>query len=211
MFNYIKFSTICFLTLIVVKSNAQSSTNTNTYTSYNQYFGNYDILIFVKKTNNFQLDIYAHSADKLFKTGGITINKKQHQTFLNAISEAKIKYEEWVKVAKGNNVKQFYKSMTIENKVSGHFNYGSNNYYDNQVNLSFSFNISGNNYDETILYSLTISTGRLQSDSNQFIEVDGFEITFSSTSQIDEFMNAISKEKITEFLSSPKKDDIFKD
>ena len=56
-----------------------------------------------------------------------------------------------------------------------------------------------------------LRTGELQSSSNQFMKVDGFALVFSSSKEIDDFVNAISPEKITEFLNKPKNDALFKD
>ena len=43
------------------------------------------------------------------------------------------------------------------------------------------------------------------------MKVDGFALVFSSSKEIDDFVNAISPEKITEFLNKPKNDALFKD
>jgi hypothetical protein len=77
------------------------------------------------------------------------------------------------------------------------------------VNLKFDFKILESKGETR--YLLLIRTGELQSSSNQFMKVDGFVLVFSSSKEIDDFIAAISTEKITEFLNKPKKDTLFKD
>ncbi len=206
MNNYFKIITICFFTLIAVKSNAQEK-----FTIYdNTYVGKtYEIQIASKEKEKFSLYIDAMSLDRTHDKVGMTIDQKQYQDFLNAIAEAKIKYEEWVKTAKENNIKELNKTMTIKSKAGGYFLYGSKWNFQFLVNLKFDFKIIENNSE--IKYLLLIKTGELQSSSNQFMKVDGLALIFSSAKEIDEFTNAISLDKITEFINKPKKDTLFKD
>jgi len=206
MNNYFKILTICFFALIAVKSNAQEK-----FTSYDNTYGGktYEIQIDAKEKEKFSLYIDAMSLDRTHEKGGITIDQKQHQDFLNAIAEAKSKYEEWVKIAKENNVKELDKTMTIKSKAGGYFLYGSKWNFQFLVNLKFDFKILESKGE--IKYLLLIRTGELQSSSNQFMKVDGIALVFSSTKEMDEFTTAISTEKITEFVSKPKKDALFKD
>lgn len=206
MNNCIKFLTICFFTLIAAKSNAQEK-----FASYDNTYGGktYEIQISAKEKEKFSLYIDAMSLDRTHEKGGITIDQKQHQDFLNAIAEAKTKYEEWVKTAKENNVKELDKTLTVKSKAGGYFLYGSKWNFQFLVNLKFDFKILESKGE--IKYLLLIRTGELQSSSNQFMKVDGFVLVFSSTKEIDEFTTAISTEKITEFVNKPKKEELFKD
>jgi len=206
MSNLVKLFTIFFFTLLTLQSSAQEE-----FTSYdNTYIGKtYDIQISVKEKDKFSLYIDAMSLDRMHETGGIIIDQKQHQDFLNALAEAKEKYQEWVKTAKENNVKELDKTMTMKSKAGGYFLYGSKWNFQFLVNLKFDFKILESKGE--IKYLLLIRTGELQSSSNQFMKVDGFVLAFSSIKEIDEFVSAISIEKITEFASKPKKDELFKD
>lgn len=201
-----KLLTLCIFALVTLQSNAQEK-----FTTYdNTYSGKtYDIQISAKETEKFSLYIDAMSLDRTHEKGGITIDQKQHPAFLDAIAEAKLKYEEWVKTAKENNVKDLSKTMTMKSKAGGYFLYGSKWQFQFLVNLKFDFRIIESNGE--IKYLLLIKTGELQSSSNQFMKVDGFVLVFSSSEEIDEFTSLISTEKITEFISKPKKDDLFKD
>jgi len=201
MTNIVKFLTICFLTFTTVEGYSQEK-----FTTYdNTYVGKtYNIQISSKDKDNFTLYIEAMSVDRLHNEGGIMLKDKYHQDFLNAIAEAKIKYEEWVKTAKENNVKEMSKSMTVRSKVGGYFLYGDWN-FQYAVNLTFDFKILESKY------LLIIRTGELQSSSNQFMKVDGFVLVFSSVNEIDSFTNEISTQKINEFINKPKSKDLFKD
>lgn len=206
MNNYFKILTVSFFFLIVVKSNAQEK-----FSSYdNTYVGKtYEIQIASKDKEKYSLYIDAMSLDRTHEKGGITIDQKQYQEFIKAIVESKTKYEEWVKTANENNVKELSKTMNLKSKAGGYFLYGNKWNFQFFVNLKFDFRILESKGE--IKYLLLISTGELQSSSNQFMKVDGFVLVFSSTKEIDEFVNAISIEKITEFLNKPKKETLFKD
>ena len=149
------------------------------------------------------------SLDKIHGEGGIFIDESKYLDFLNALAEAKIKYEEWLKTAKENNVKELDKTMTIKSKVGGYFLYGSDWNFQFLVNLKFDFKILESKGETK--YLLLVRTGELQSSSNQFMKVDGFVLVFSSSKEIDDFTTIISPEKITEFLNKPKNEDLFKD
>lgn len=186
-----------------IKAQEKFSTYDNTYAGKS-----YEIQVSAKNNEKFTLYIDAMSLDRIHEKGGISIDQKNHQDFLNALTEAKLKYEEWVKTAKDNNVKEFDKTMTIKSKAGGYFLYGSKWNFQFLVNLKFDFKILESKGETK--YLLLIRTGELQSSSNQFMKVDGFVLVFSSSKEIDDFVNAISTEKITEFLNKPKKDDLFK-
>ncbi len=200
-----KLLTIFLLTIIAGECYAQEK-----FTTYdNDYSGKtYEIEIYSKDKDKFTLYIEAMSVDRLHNEGGIRVNEKQHQDFIKALTEAKLKYEEWVKTAIANNVKELDKTMIIKSKVGGYFKYGDWNFQD-LVYLTFDFKILENKGE--LKYLLITRTGELQSSSNQFMKVDGFVLVFSSTKEIDEFTTSISTEKIKDFLNKPKSKDLFKD
>lgn len=206
MKTFIKFLTICFCALIAQTSKAQEkfSTYDNTYSDKT-----YEIKVFSKEKDKFSIYIDALSLDATYEKGGIYMDEKQHEIFLNAITEAKTKYAEWVKTAKENNVKELHKLIAVKSKVSGYFMYGSKWNFQFTVNLKFEFKIL-ESVGET-KYLLIIRTGELQSSSNQFIKVDGFVLVFGSVAEIEEFTTIILKEKVLDFVNAPKKEELFKD
>lgn len=195
-----------FLMLFSIEGNTQEK-----FTSYdNTYSGKtYEIKISTSEKEKFSLYIDALSLDRTHEKGGLIIDQKYYDEFISAISEAKLKYAEWVKTAKDNNVKELSKTMTIKSRSGSYFMFGSKWNFQFLVNLKFDFRVIDSNGE--MKYLLLIKTGELKSSSNQFMKVDGLALIFSSESEIDEFTSAISKDKITEFSSKPKKEELFKD
>jgi hypothetical protein len=204
--NFIKTLIICFLLLETLQINAQQN-----FAIYNNTFigKTYNIQISLKGKDEYSLYIDAMPLDKLHKIGGITINQKQMEDFVLALKDARLKYEEWVKIAKENNVKELDKVMALKSTSGSFFQFGDKWNFQFLVNLKFNFKIL--NQEDGIKYLLIVNTGELKSSSNEFIEVDGFVLVFSSTKEIDEFSSAISLEKIQEFINKPKKEELFKD
>ncbi len=177
------------------------------YTSYdNLYSGSkYDVQISSKDSTSYKLYVDMMSLDKLSKSGGVMLDENAHEKFISTLLEAQIKYEEWIKTANVNNVTELDKTMTLRTKVSGYFLYGSKWNFQFVVNLTFDFKI----IDGKSL--LIVRTGKMTSSSNQFMTNDGFVFVFSSTEEITEFLDVLSKDKITEFITKPKAVDLFKD
>jgi len=176
----------------------------------NSYIGErFEIQLSAKEQDKFTLYIGAMSLDKLHSKGGIRVEEKNHMEFIEALSQAKIKYEEWVATAKENGVKELAKTMTIKSRVGGYFLYGSEWNFQFSVNLQFDFKILESKGETK--YLLLIRTGELQSSSNQFMKVDGFVLVFTSPKEIDDFIGLISEDKISSFQNKPKREDLFKD
>ena len=194
------------MTFLFVRGNAQEK-----FASYDNSYNTkmYDIQISTKgDEDKYTFYIDAMSMDRLHDQGGILIRQKQHQDFLNALSDAKVKYIEWVKVAKENNVKELDKTMDITSKVGAYFKYGSDWEFQFLVNLRFDFKILESK--GVLKYLLIVRTGELQSSSNRYMKVDGFVLVFTSASEIDNFTNLISVQKTEDFLKKPKPKDLFK-
>ncbi|MBK8516470.1 MAG: hypothetical protein IPL55_09360 [Saprospiraceae bacterium] len=133
----------------------------------------FDISIYTSKDSTYLLNIDMFSNDKINKKGSIWISNENHKEFTDKINEAKIKYSEWVKVAKQNNVKDFYKEMDINFRVLiAYFYYGNKITQQMGVDLKFSFSVIANNL------SLIIRRGELKSISNEFMIHQGFMFVF---------------------------------
>ena len=180
------------------------------FTTYDNIYvkKTYDIRLSSKDNDNFTLYIDAMSLDKLHETGGFIVDDKKYQGFVDALNEAKIKYQEWEQTAKANNVKELDKEMPIKSKAAGYFLYGSDLHFQYLVNLTFDFKILES--DGEIKNLLIVRSGKMQSSSNQFMDVDGVVLVFSSAKEIQEFVDSISLEKIKEFKNKPKSEDLFK-
>ena len=200
------FKVLCLVLGVLIGFSSQAQESFSSYE--NSYIGNsYPIQIASKDKEKFTLYIDAMSLDATHKTGGIMINEKKYQEFLDAINEAKVKYEEWIKTAKDNNIKELDKTMTLKSKVGGYFLYGSEWNFQFLVNLKFDFKILESKGE--IKYLLLLRTGELQSSSNQFMEVRGVTLVFTSIKEIDTFVSLIAKDKIEEFINKPKKEALF--
>ena len=183
------------------------------FTTYQNSFGGKnvkDIRISLEDKGKYTLYIEAIPMDKLFTDpGGINLSEKQNPEFIKALDQAKLKYDEWVKTAKDNNVTELRKDIDVKSISGAFFKTGSDWNFQFKVNLSFRFLILKSK--DEVKYLLTINTGKLTSSSNQFTNVDGFSIIFSSDDEIEKFKEAISITKINEFIAKPKEKDLFKD
>ncbi len=179
------------------------------FTSYiNSYFGKtYPIQIVSKEKGKFALWIDAWSYDTVYEKGGIMINHRSYQNFIDALIQARFKYEEWVKTAKENNIYELSKPMNIKSGVDAYFLYGSKWNFQYDISTSFNFEVRENKGKTE--YLLFVKTGGLQSSSNQFMKVRGFALVFTSSVEINKFLDLISEDKIVDFISKPKKEELF--
>lgn len=203
MKNIVTYITLCLLTISTVGSYAQEK-----FATYdNTYIGKtFEIQLSLK---NQDLYIDAMSLDELYDKGGLRVRKEQQQEFLNSLSKAKTKYNEWVRTAKENNVLSLDKSMNIKSTVGSYFFYGSEWKFQIEVNLTFDFQILEDKDD--LKYLLIIKTGELKAFDNEHLKVDGFLLVFSSEEEIETFSNKISRQKIEAFIPKPDEQDLFKE
>lgn len=170
----------------------------------------YDIQVSSKPNGSYTVWIDAASLEGLSKTAGIMVEDNQLLSFTTSLNEAKLKYAEWTKVAKENNVQELSsKRMSIKTKVGGYFLYGGEWEFQWTAYLNFDFRVVQT--DGVTKYLLVVSTGELQSSSNQFIKIKGTALAFQDTKEVDAFIAAISPQKISEFLAKPKPEDLFKE
>lgn len=202
-----KITFLKIITLILIGLNLKAQEK---FTIYDNIYANktYDILLSLEDNNKFTLYIDAMSLDKLHEKGGFLVDENRYQGFINALNEAKIKYLEWEKIAKENSIKELDKEIPINSKVAGFFLYGSDWHFQFLVNLTFDFKIF--EIDGEIKYLLIVRSGKMQSSSNQFIDVEGVVLVFSSAKEIQDFVDSISLEKIEKFKNKPKAEDLFK-
>jgi hypothetical protein len=178
------------------------------FTTYFQKYNDKDYSIQVSKSGeSYKLWIDAMSLDAQNNSGGIMLDEKQHAKFIETLSNARDKYAEWDSVALKNNVTEANKTMEIVGRTNAYFSYGDWQ-FDYSVSLEFNFRIiQAGNVTKRLL---VIKTGELKSSTNQFMEVDGYAIVFSSPSEMGAFIDSISQEKVRAFMSKPKTEEIFK-
>lgn len=161
-------------------------------------------LEFSKQNNGISIYLYGNPLGQKYNVknhynGGLIIRPKHYKNFINALTEAKAKYEEWVNTAKDNKVEKLYETMPIESKGTGFWWTDEQWRIDNKVKLKFDFQIL--ELDEKITYRLIIKTDEYQCPYNQYSKSDGYAFIFASKENIDSFIKYISKEHMTEVMN----------
>jgi len=150
----------------------------------------YDISINVENDDKFTLYINAMSVDEIHETGGFMINEKEYQKFIDALQSASLKYQEWDSIARLNNVVELNKKMTdIKCKAGGYFLYYDEWKFQFFLIPTFSFLILESNNE--IKRLLIVGSGQMTASSNQYMDVDGVMLVFSSIVEIQDFINLI--------------------
>jgi hypothetical protein len=170
---------------------------------------NYDIFIDKKGVDDFLITIqaiekeitsYVHIGNQddshsLPRRSGIMITKNQLKGFVSNLTYAKEKYNEWVAVAKANDVLYLDKRIDLKSQpMATYFYFDGKN--EIQVNRRLIFNFGIINFPASsndILYSLTF--GDFDNLNMRFL------LTFSSSKEISDFINLLSLNKINTFLN----------
>lgn len=159
--------------------------------------------------SRYVLHIHAHSLDKTFNEGGITVKERQLADFRKSIETAKSRYESWLKTAKENDVREFYKDMDIKSPRVGAFFRWDGWEFVESTSLTFRFSVEDKKGIPK--YLLQIFTPHLTSDKNAFVKVDGFSLLFSSLEEVDLFIAALDSGKADKFISDVRSKDLFKE
>lgn len=183
-----------FLFLVVLNSNAQKpfATYHNTYCDKE-----FDILVSSSGNGVFTLWINAMSFDELSHPGGMIIRERNYSKFIDDIKQAKQKYEEYVKEVKVKNIKKLDKTMRIFNSVDVYFKQ-ENLFQQHDVLLNFDFKVREN--DGKINYLLFVSSGEITASNNISVKSMGYGLVFTSTDEIDSFIDKLSLQKIDDFI-----------
>lgn len=156
------------------------------FSSYeNSYYGKqYDIVISLKATS-YSLWINAISLEDSAKVGGIVVREKNFFNFLESLKMAKLKYDEYSNQAKKIGVKHEDKNMRIFNSVDV-FTVAESKYVYSDIPLNFDFKVRQN--DNRLNYLL-------------FISADQYNIVFTSSAEIQDFIDKFSSVKINEYVA----------
>lgn len=144
--------------------------------------------------------------DRLGSEGYLMIDEKKVPDFIEMLKFCKVKYDEWGKTAKENNVTELNKPIELEKRFNtpAAFKYGKWQFDYSNV-LSPKFLISEGKH------LLILTTGEMQSSSNQFMKNDGIALVFSDSQEIQDFIDKFDVEKFKNFLkSNSQKDNLFK-
>jgi len=172
------------------------------------YFNkSFDINASQDKNDTSKYDYYINcsSMDKLHDDVCLDFSNKRLNDFVDFLNSARQVYIKWSETAKTNNVSELDKQIDIKPfKCSSAFIYGKWN-FDFNVLLTPRVKI----VDGKIL--LILSSGELQSSTNEFIKHDGFVFVFTSSKEIDDFVNRIDIKNVKAFFTDKnKKDQLFK-
>lgn len=150
--------------------------------------------------------IDTRTLDRVSTQAYLLIDAKKMPDFISFLQFSKTKYDEWSQTAKANNVTELNKVIEHEKRFNtgAAFKYGKWQ-FDNSNNITSKFLIiEGKKL-------LVISTGELQSTSNQFMKNDGIVLIFSESAEIQDFINKLDLAKLTEAIKTKdQKQDLFK-
>ena len=177
------------------------------------YFNNingewYEVRVSFDNKGKFSLLVDATSEYITPEFGGFWIKEKKYDDFIASLKEAKLTYEDWKKKAIASKVPVFNKreKMNVTTKIAGYFYHFGKWKYQNTLEPSFEF-ITWTR-DEVTKYYLGIRSGEMTENKQYYI--DGVEIIFSSSQQIQDFIDSISLERIQELKDKLNGDGLFK-
>jgi hypothetical protein len=139
--------------------------------------------------------------------GGMIVAKKDIEKLREVFLAARDKFVEWSGVARQNSVTKLTKEMELPQlRLQYYWKFGSNWYFDMNQVPTFRFMVF-----EDGSHFLTVSSGKLQSSTNQFIDSDGFLMVFSSAEEVDEFLACFDPERLRQVQESKQaKEELFK-
>jgi hypothetical protein len=153
----------------------------------------------------FSYYIDCYSKDSSSKQASLILKNKDVPEFIEFLNSIKDTFSKWIITAKENKVTELDKNIEYKKlNYSAAFEYGKWN-FDFSVNLTSRFKIINGKY------LLIIDSDELQSSSNQYIKSNGFRIVFSSAQEIDELVNGLNINLVTDFYNKKNsQDDLFK-
>ncbi|GAB1473242.1 hypothetical protein MASR2M69_06830 [Bacteroidota bacterium] len=158
--------------------------------------------------NKFSITIPAWSEDSLCEPVWFYICEDQYNLYINTIQKAKAKYIEWVNIAKNNNIENHTKVIPLEAIVDVCFNYKGQSYFQFNVNQKIIFYVSRS--FGKIEYLLLLVIENIKSYDNENITSGNINLVFTSSKEIQDFIDAISLENINAFRANPKTEELFK-
>jgi len=198
---YLKLITIIVALIAINNVNAQEF-----FAEYNSTYFNKINTINIDVETEYKYDLYVnmYSLDLNAETGGIIIDEKTNNNFINSLTLAKSKYVEWANVALTNKVDVARKKMDYSCIVDGYFLYGDEWHINRSIKLDYVFKIV-----ETGPV-LIVYTNKMISGSNEYIDHKGFAFVFQNVKEINDFINIMSQKSIDTHIKKPKSIDLFK-
>lgn len=176
--------------------------------SYFESKPTYNISASQVKNGKTSFYIYAAPADRYSDAVALIIKSEQLEKFKSVIDTAKVTYRKWSETAKENNVTELDKEINIDKIRFECGFYTSDWYFDYSVQLTARFKILSSGQYVLILENKY----KLVSGSNEYIDSDGFYMVFTSSDEIDSFLNKLTLENVNSYYEKKSsKEDLFKD
>ncbi|WP_282039458.1 hypothetical protein [Saccharicrinis aurantiacus] len=175
----------------------------NAQTKVSKYNGplnekNYSINILKRSSEERSLCISLPSKDIHKKNGGIIVEVKNLEQFRSALNKAKNQYVKLNNTYNQKQIKTLEKDLKIKCKVKGYFMYGSLWQFQSKLNPNFHYSFKQT--DESIESTLIMNTGVLSSSDNWFVRSEGYNISFNSPEELDNFIALFSNDEINKLL-----------
>jgi len=152
-------------------------------------------------TSKYSYFIDCASLDKLHSRVCLDFESQKLNDFITYLRSAKQTYAKWMETAKTNNVTELDKIIDIKDfNCTTAFIYGDWN-FDFSVSLTPKVKI----VDGKTL--LIITSGELQSSSNQFMKHDGLALVFMKPEEVEDFIAKIDLNNVKAFFNKKNKSD----
>lgn len=159
-----------------------------------------------KSSGKFTYYIDVFSRDNSVKSISLSIENNELDSFKKQLNAAKAKFVQWSNTAIANNVTELDKEMKdIKFKSSAAFLYGSKWKFCFSVRYKFRAKIIDGK-----MHLIITNKEEMVASSNQFMDCKGFALIFSSSDEIDAFMNQLDESKvIAHFSKKGNTEDLF--
>lgn len=138
----------------------------------------------------------------------ISIHNHNYEEFIKTLNLSRLKYSEWTKIAKDNNVEYLNKEVAVLKNFRGKFFKHLEIHYSEPIILTLNYTIS-NTMSDKIEYILNLRSSDMVSVFNKYTKMRGFFLPFKNVQEIDSLLNLISRENVDSFLKSPNVEELF--
>lgn len=127
---------------------------------------------------------------------GLKLEERYKPNFITTVKNAGILYTEWKRWAIENNIQEIKKKMHYIFYTGGYFSYFDKLNQDDNVRIVFAFTYFKDDY------VLIMNLEKMSAMDNDRITFDGGTIVFNSEDEINNFINLISTESLSNFRAS---------
>lgn len=165
----------------------------------------YDVETTDVSNGEFTYYIYCETKDRHDQIG-FSLKNNQISDFVSQLRLIKEKFIEWKKTAEDNNIKSFDKNFDVNFQSVGTFWLYGSKWCFSRVKFKPYFKVTDSGTTHVVF-----SAGQMKASTNEYMTTKGFYIVFSSTEEIDSFIEAINPtHAINKSQSDKTKQDLFK-